>query len=118
MLTASVFSFEQSENNHGFDFQFFFPLRFSDGLPLIDLLESSRMLETPMRLPRVMLLSRKKEPVDCESRSEVESVEEVGGEPVIKVLKEMDPFRSWFLANPITLAFIGCSSPSGHPSSC
>ncbi|KAJ6913127.1 LOW QUALITY PROTEIN: hypothetical protein NC651_015584 [Populus alba x Populus x berolinensis] len=33
-------------------------------LPLVDLLESSRMLETPMRLPSVKLLSWKKDPVD------------------------------------------------------
>lgn len=48
------------------------------------------------------------------SKSEEESVEEVG-EPVIKVLKDTDPEKSPFLANP-TLALSGCK-PRGQPSS-
>jgi hypothetical protein len=49
------------------------------------------------------------------SRSDEESVEEVG-EPVIKVLNDLDPEKSPFLAIP-TLAFRGCK-PRGQPSSC
>jgi hypothetical protein len=49
------------------------------------------------------------------SRSEEEMVEEVG-EPVSKVLNEIDPDKSRFLTNP-TLAFSGLN-PKGHPSSC
>lgn len=48
------------------------------------------------------------------SRSDEESVEELG-EPVSKVLNEIEPEKSPILANPIT--FSGCK-PSGHPSSC
>lgn len=38
------------------------------------------------------------------------------GEPVIKVLKEIEPLKSRFLTSP-TLTFSGCR-PKGHPSSC
>lgn len=48
------------------------------------------------------------------SKSEEESVEHVG-EPVSKVLKEIEPEKSRFLGNP-TRALSGCR-PSGHPSS-
>jgi len=48
------------------------------------------------------------------SKSDEESVEEVG-EPVIKVLNDIDPEKFWFLANP-TLTFRGCK-PRGQPSS-
>ena len=48
------------------------------------------------------------------SKSDEESVEEVG-EPVIKVLNDIDPEKFWFLANP-TLTFSGCK-PRGQPSS-
>ena len=48
------------------------------------------------------------------SKSEEESVEHVG-EPVSRVLKEIDPKKSLFLPNP-TLALIGWR-PSGQPSS-
>lgn len=49
------------------------------------------------------------------SKSEEESVEEVG-EPVSKVLNDTDPKLSpWFLAKP-ALKFRGCK-PRGHPSS-
>ncbi|KAB5552049.1 hypothetical protein DKX38_009360 [Salix brachista] len=44
--------------------QFFCSRKVSVVLPLADLVESSRMLETPMRLPSVKLLSWKKDPVD------------------------------------------------------
>nr|GMD40192.1 hypothetical protein Iba_chr10aCG7000 [Ipomoea batatas] len=65
-VTASVLSFEHSENNHILHLLLFlFPRdRGSAALPLVDLLENSKMLEMPRRLPRAMLLSWKKEPVD------------------------------------------------------
>lgn len=65
LLLTSILSLEQSENIQGLALQGFFTFSGSDLLPLIDLLESSKMLETPIRLPSVMLLSWKKEPVDC-----------------------------------------------------
>ena len=65
VLLTSILSLEQSENIHGLDLQGFLTLSGSGRLPLIDLLESSRMLETPIRLPNVILLSWKKDPVDC-----------------------------------------------------
>lgn len=49
------------------------------------------------------------------SKSDEESVEE-DGEPVSKVLNDIDPPFSLFLTNSI-LAFTGCSKPRGHPSS-
>ena len=49
------------------------------------------------------------------SKSEEESVEQVG-ELVSKVLNDIDPEKSGFLAKP-TLALSGCR-PSGQPSSC
>lgn len=96
-------------------------------------------VESPIRLPRVMLLAWKNDPLDCnpirnkagemntqnlrkkttinttsESRSE-ESVKEMG-DPVGKVLKEIDPGKFRFSSNP-TLAFSSLN-PKGHPSSC
>lgn len=65
-LLASVLSLEHKEKNQGLDLGLpLLSLVFSVFLPLSDLLESSKMLETPIRLPSVMLLSRKKDPVDC-----------------------------------------------------
>ena len=49
------------------------------------------------------------------SKSDEETVEELG-EPVMKVLKEVEPEKSLFLTNP-TLVFNGCK-PRGQPSSC
>jgi len=49
------------------------------------------------------------------SRSEEESVERVG-EAVSIVLKETDPEKSPFLANPILS--LNSLKPKGHPSSC
>lgn len=63
-VTASVLSFEHSENNQGLGCLFFRSLKVSAALPLVDLRESSKMLETPIRLPSVMLLSWKNDPVD------------------------------------------------------
>lgn len=54
-------------------------------------------------------------PLTSVSKSDEESVEELG-EPVSKVLNEIDPEKSPILANPI-LTFSGCK-PRGHPSSC
>lgn len=66
MLSASVLSLEHKEKNHVLDLVLLFlSFVFSVLLPLIDLLESSKMLETPIRLPSVMLLSWKNDPVDC-----------------------------------------------------
>lgn len=70
-LTASVLSLEQSEKKQGFEglwwcWWLFLPLKeTSDVLNLDDLRDRSKMLVAPMRLPRVMLLSRKNDPVDC-----------------------------------------------------
>lgn len=102
MSTASVLSFEHNENNQGLDF---WSLKVSVVLLLVDLLESSRKLDAPRRLPSVMLLSWKKDPVDCVSRSEEEMLEELG-EAVSKVLNETEPEKSRVLTNPI-LAFNG-----------
>lgn len=142
-LTTSVLSLQQSENNHGLYLNlklliFLSPPRLASVFPL---LESSMMLEveSPIRLPRVMLLAWKNDPLDCnpirnkagemntqnlrkkttinttsESRSE-ESVKEMG-DPVGKVLKEIDPGKFRFSSNP-TLAFSSLN-PKGHPSSC
>lgn len=117
-LTTSVLSLQQSENNHGLYLNlklliFLSPPRLASVFPL---LESSMMLEveSPIRLPRVMLLAWKNDPLDSESRSE-ESVKEMG-DPVGKVLKEIDPGKFRFSSNP-TLAFSSLN-PKGHPSSC
>lgn len=113
--TVSVLNLEHSEKNHVLDFKrFFLSLKEFVLPPLIDLLESSKMLEMPNRFPSVMLLSLKKDPVDSVSRSEEESVDELR-DAVSKVLNEIEPLKSEFLANP-TLAFTGCN-PRGHPSS-
>lgn len=73
MATASVVSLEQREKNHGLeldeDLGFFLSLELSIVLILDDLLESSRMLGTPSRLPSVMLLSWKNDPVDCSNKT-------------------------------------------------
>ena len=58
--------------------------------------------------------SNEKKEVTSVSRSEEESVEELG-EPVSKVLKETEPDKLRFLTNP-TLALSGLR-PRGHPSS-
>lgn len=68
-ISASVVLLGHKEKHHILDLLFllllvFFSLEGSLFLPLIDLLESSRMLLTPIRLPSVMLLSWKKDPVD------------------------------------------------------
>ena len=63
-FTASVVSFEHSENSQCLGFWLFPSLNVSAVLPLVDLRESSKMLETPIRLPSVMLLSWKNDPVD------------------------------------------------------
>lgn len=64
--TVSVLNLEHSEKNHVLDFKrFFLSLKEFVLPPLIDLLESSKMLEMPNRFPSVMLLSLKKDPVDC-----------------------------------------------------
>lgn len=91
VFLISIESLEQREKIHGLDLQGFLVLNGSGIRPLIDLLESSRMLETPRRVPSVMLLSRKKELVDSVSKSDEESVEEVG-EPVsiAVVLNDID----------------------------
>lgn len=60
--TVSVLNLGHSEKNHVLDFKRFFLFVLP---PLIDLLESSKMLEMPNRFPSVMLLSLKKDPVDC-----------------------------------------------------
>lgn len=57
---------------------------------------------------------KKKWNITSESRTE-ESVKEMG-DPVGKVLKEIDPGKSRFSSNP-TLAF-SILNPKGHPSSC
>lgn len=61
-----MLSLEHNEKNQALDLLllFFSLATASDFLPLIDLLESSKMLETPIRLPSVMLLSWKNDPVD------------------------------------------------------
>lgn len=64
-LLASVLSLKHKEKSHILDLVLFFSFEGSVFLPLNDLLENSKMLETPIRLPRVMLLSWKKDPVDC-----------------------------------------------------
>lgn len=64
MVTASVVSFEHIENNQGLGLYCFLSLNVSDVLPLVDLPDRPTMLEAPMRLPRLMVLSWKKEPVD------------------------------------------------------
>lgn len=66
-ISASVLFLEHREKNQILDLPvFFFSLQLSSAfLPLSDLLDSSRMLVTPIRLPSVMLLSWKKDPVDC-----------------------------------------------------
>lgn len=65
MQTASVCSLEQRENKHVLDLYCFLCWGISAILlPLDDLLDRSRMLEIPMRLPRVMLFSWKNEPLD------------------------------------------------------
>lgn len=52
------------------------------------------MVETPIRVPSVVLLSWKNEPVDWVSKSDEKSVEEEqGAEAVSKVWKEVDPKR-------------------------
>lgn len=91
VLLTSMLSFEQREKIQGLDLQCFFAFKGSGLLVLIDLLESSRMLETPRRLPSVILLSWKKEPVDSVSKSDEESVEEVGEPVSIVVLNDIDP---------------------------
>lgn len=99
-LFASVLSFEHREKSHNLFNDLLvvvvvlvllsFSFVDTDLLPLNDLLENSNMLFTPMRLPSVMLLSWKKEPVDSVSKSDEKSVEEEG-EPVSVVLKDIDP---------------------------
>lgn len=71
ILTASVLSLEQSEKSQGLEdlwlrWLHLLPLKeTSDDLNLDDLRDCSKILPAPMRLPRVALLSRKNEPVDC-----------------------------------------------------
>jgi len=62
--SASVVSLEHKEKIHVLDLQLFLSSTTSTFLALVDFLESSSMLETPIRLPSVMLLSWKKDPVD------------------------------------------------------
>jgi hypothetical protein len=57
-------SLEHKEKIHVLDLQLFLSSTTSTFLALVDFLESSSMLETPIRLPSVMLLSWKKDPVD------------------------------------------------------
>lgn len=72
-LSASVLFLEHNEKNHILDLLLLLllllflvlQLSWSVFLPLIDLLDSSRMLVTPIRFPSVILLSWKKDPVDC-----------------------------------------------------
>lgn len=64
-FTASGVSLEQSENNQCLDLQFFLSFEASTVLlPLLDLRERLKMLDTPMRLPSVMPLSWNKDSVD------------------------------------------------------
>lgn len=101
-FTASVVFLEQREKNFQvFDLRGLLTFKGSGLLPLSDLLDSSRMLEAPIRLPRVMLLSGKKEPVDSVSKSDDEAVDEVG-EQVSIVLNDIDPRLSHTLSSVIT----------------
>lgn len=91
VLLTSMLSLEQREKIQGLDLQCFFTFNGSGLLALIDLLESSTMLETPRRLPNVILLSWKKDPVDSVSKSDEESADEVGEPVSILVLKDIEP---------------------------
>ena len=67
-LTASVLSLQQRENNHGLDLKSFFlyPPKLVSVLPTLDdLLESSTMSEPLIRLPPLMLLAWRNDPLDC-----------------------------------------------------
>lgn len=69
-FSPSVLSLEHREKKHNLNLVVFLLLFlsllvWSVFLPLRDLLDSSRMLLIPIRFPSVMLLSWKKDPVDC-----------------------------------------------------
>jgi hypothetical protein len=67
LASSVLLSLKHREKNQILDLLLlcFFSFKGSVFLPLIDLLENSKMVETPIRLPSVMLLSWKKDPVDC-----------------------------------------------------
>lgn len=88
-VSASVLSVGHREKHQVLGLQIFFSPETSGLLPLTDLLGRLTMLETPIKLPSVMLLSWKKDPVDSVSKSDEESVEELR-EPVSKVLNDVD----------------------------
>lgn len=70
MATASVVSLEQREKNHDLELEDdleFFLLMEGSIVRILDL-ESSRMFRTPSRLPSVMLLSWKNDPVDYNNK--------------------------------------------------
>jgi len=100
VLLTSMLSLEQREKIQGLDLKCFFTFNGSGLLGLIDLLESSRMLETPRRLPSVILLSWKKEPVDCK---EVHSTTRIrNATSVILICHSMQP------SSIDGFAFVGC----------
>lgn len=69
-----------------------------------------------IKAPKEREIARKL--LTCESRSEEDSVEGVGEAVriVLILLKETDPEKSPFLANPILS--LNSLKPKGHPSSC